>query len=301
MIAPDFEDAENIKDARRITPALEPANQAEDPLKRRLLLRRFWKGASGFWLKGGGRLSWVLPATILATVLLSLATSYGINIWNRAIFDALERRDAGTVVFWSVVYFPLLAASLTNGARDAALAHWRDSSGNLAVWLMNGAASISTGGLGNVGSTPTIASQRDFNGDGRYDLLWRDTSSARRHVDLVRERHPHRGRHPLARSRHLQPTAQRILRRGGLRRDGGTRCAGSSPQISARKTWQRDALEYVVTCREKRVPAALERSRSGNGAHVWIIFSEPVPASDARKFGPFGYGDDGALPGVRVL
>jgi hypothetical protein len=88
---------------------------------------------------------------------------------------------------------------LTNGARDAALAHWRDSSGNLAVWLMNGAASISTGGLGNVGSTPTIASQRDFNGDGRYDLLWRDTSSARRHVDLVRERHPHRGRHPLAR------------------------------------------------------------------------------------------------------
>lgn len=57
-------------------------------------------------------MSWVLPATILATVLLSLATSYGINIWNRAIFDALERRDAGTVVFWSVVHFPLLAASV---------------------------------------------------------------------------------------------------------------------------------------------------------------------------------------------
>jgi putative ATP-binding cassette transporter len=30
-------------------------------------------------------------------VLLGLATSYSINIWNRAIFDALERRDAGTV------------------------------------------------------------------------------------------------------------------------------------------------------------------------------------------------------------
>jgi superfamily II DNA or RNA helicase len=50
-------------------------------------------------------------------------------------------------------------------------------------------------------------------------------------------------------------------------------------------TWQRDALAFIATCREKCVPAALERSRSGNGGHVWIFFSEPVPASDARKLG----------------
>ena len=50
-------------------------------------------------------------------------------------------------------------------------------------------------------------------------------------------------------------------------------------------SWQRDALAFLATCREKGVPAALERSRSGNGGHVWIFFSEPVPASEARKLG----------------
>jgi superfamily II DNA or RNA helicase len=50
-------------------------------------------------------------------------------------------------------------------------------------------------------------------------------------------------------------------------------------------SWQRDALAFLATCREKGVPAALERSRSGNGGHVWMFFSEPVPASEARKLG----------------
>lgn len=52
-----------------------------------------------------------------------------------------------------------------------------------------------------------------------------------------------------------------------------------------KQSWQRDALAFLKTCREKGVPAALERSRSGNGGHVWIFFSEPVPASEARKLG----------------
>ena len=53
---------------------------------------------------------------------------------------------------------------------------WRDSGGNTAMWLMNGATVASTGGLGAVPTTWSIVGQRDFNGDGKVDLLWRDTS-----------------------------------------------------------------------------------------------------------------------------
>jgi hypothetical protein len=51
---------------------------------------------------------------------------------------------------------------------------WRDSSGNLAWWLMNGTQVLAPGGVGGVPNTWSIVGQRDFNGDGYYDLLWRD-------------------------------------------------------------------------------------------------------------------------------
>ena len=52
-----------------------------------------------------------------------------------------------------------------------------------------------------------------------------------------------------------------------------------------KSSWQEDALAYLHSCKELKVPAALEISRSGQGAHVWIFFSEAVPAADARRLG----------------
>ena len=49
--------------------------------------------------------------------------------------------------------------------------------------------------------------------------------------------------------------------------------------------WSADALAYLETCERLQIPAALERSQSGNGGHVWIFFAEAIPASLARKLG----------------
>ncbi len=49
--------------------------------------------------------------------------------------------------------------------------------------------------------------------------------------------------------------------------------------------WKNDAGAYLESCREEGIPAYAEISRSGKGAHVWIFFSEPVPAREARKLG----------------
>ena len=49
--------------------------------------------------------------------------------------------------------------------------------------------------------------------------------------------------------------------------------------------WQEDAGGFIETCRRLDLPAALERSRSGDGAHVWFFFAEAIPASLARKLG----------------
>lgn len=49
--------------------------------------------------------------------------------------------------------------------------------------------------------------------------------------------------------------------------------------------WKEDARAFVQSCTELGVPAALEISRSGKGAHVWVFFAGRVPARDARRLG----------------
>jgi superfamily II DNA or RNA helicase len=50
-------------------------------------------------------------------------------------------------------------------------------------------------------------------------------------------------------------------------------------------TWRLDVQAYCGAAEAAGVPAAVELSRSGNGAHVWTFFTAPVPAADARAMG----------------
>jgi putative ATP-binding cassette transporter len=70
-------------------------------------LRRFSRSAKGYWTgdRSGG--AWLLTVSLLAVVFASLGITYGINLWNRHFFDALEAKNA-SVATRQAVLFPLL-------------------------------------------------------------------------------------------------------------------------------------------------------------------------------------------------
>ncbi|MHB8845332.1 MAG: TOTE conflict system archaeo-eukaryotic primase domain-containing protein [Nitrospirota bacterium] len=49
--------------------------------------------------------------------------------------------------------------------------------------------------------------------------------------------------------------------------------------------WKDDVAAFRETCESMNIPVAIERSRSGNGAHAWFFFAEPMPAATARIVG----------------
>lgn len=49
--------------------------------------------------------------------------------------------------------------------------------------------------------------------------------------------------------------------------------------------WKLDVAAFCKCCQDMNLVPAVERSRSGNGAHVWFFFSEPFSAADARRLG----------------
>ena len=52
-----------------------------------------------------------------------------------------------------------------------------------------------------------------------------------------------------------------------------------------KEDWLESVSAFATTCQQLNIPYLLERSRSGNGGHIWIFFSESVPAIEARRLG----------------
>lgn len=89
--------------------------------------------------------------------------------------------------------------------------------------------------------------------------------------------------------RHLEgrdPNGQDVIGIYAIREDNTCLflCADFDDK-SCKHGFQKDVLAYVGVCKEWNIPCYIERSRSGNGAHVWIFFDTPVQAFKARKLG----------------
>jgi putative ATP-binding cassette transporter len=91
-----------------------PSGAADDAelLRRRNLLRRFWRTAGKFWASGARSAAWLLSAGLLLIIVLLLGAAYAMNLWHRAIFDGLQNRNAEAVAWLSVIYFVILGISV---------------------------------------------------------------------------------------------------------------------------------------------------------------------------------------------
>jgi putative ATP-binding cassette transporter len=76
------------------------------------LLAAFWEAALGFWRRGAGSTAWVLTILLVVLAFVNLAVQYRLNVWNRAMFDALDHRDAGAVTWQSLIFLPLTLANV---------------------------------------------------------------------------------------------------------------------------------------------------------------------------------------------
>ena len=102
---------------------------------------------------------------------------------------------------------------------------------------------------------------------------------------------------PACPNRAFVPLTAQIVKAHLVGQDGyGRDVAGIYPMLEDDRTWllaadfdaeswREDVDALRKTCVSFGLTPAVERSRSGNGAHVWFFFSEPVPAAEARRLG----------------
>jgi putative ATP-binding cassette transporter len=115
------------------------------PTDQTRLTFRYWESASGFWRGPSARLAWALTALLVAIVVVQLLVQYGLNLWYRHFFDAFGRRDGSALWLQTLIFIPLVAASialaiLSVWARTTTQRSWREwlSRHLIDHWLSDG-------------------------------------------------------------------------------------------------------------------------------------------------------------------
>ncbi len=96
-----------MSEAREIPPAENLSEEESREAIRRYLFRRFWSSGFGFWRT---RRAWVLTVGLAGVVVVNLFVQYGLNVWNRNFFDALQTRNTASALNQGML-FPLLATA----------------------------------------------------------------------------------------------------------------------------------------------------------------------------------------------
>ncbi|MEI9411709.1 ABC transporter ATP-binding protein/permease [Mesorhizobium salmacidum] len=148
--APDVEAASEVVGEAAPPPAAgEPDPQLSpeqaEQARKKYLLKRFWISARGYWSRRGDKLAWPFTIGLLIMICVNVGFQYGINVWNRSIFDAIEQRNAPTVYFLSAVFVPLVLGSASLVVAQVYLRmtiqrRWRSwlTTSVIGRWLTNG-------------------------------------------------------------------------------------------------------------------------------------------------------------------
>ena len=67
--------------------------------------------------------------------------------------------------------------------------------------------------------------------------------------------------------------------------DNHVKSAEKNDYADDNEIWKEEVLALYTICKENNIDALIEKSRSGRGAHVWILFKKPIKVALARKFG----------------
>jgi putative ATP-binding cassette transporter len=96
-----------MSQARKNLPSEQLSEEEKGAITRRYLFRRFWSISLGFWRTRG---AWILTIALGAVIIVNIGVQYGLNVWNRNFFDALENRDTASAINQGLL-FPILAAA----------------------------------------------------------------------------------------------------------------------------------------------------------------------------------------------
>lgn len=93
-------------------PGFAVSRMADEDVEPKHLVRRFWQSARGYWRAGARGYAWPLTFGLIAVVVCQVFIQYRINVWNRALFDAIEKKNSVEVYHQALLFVPLVFAGI---------------------------------------------------------------------------------------------------------------------------------------------------------------------------------------------